>query len=204
MQLLPDRSSSIVSPSIEIPTLSLPAEGGESTLNMADRRTLRGFLEFAVARAPSDHQAVVLWGHGGVGECEDPRKEGRMGIFDEGTGDTLTTSDVGEAFRGMGVDIVVLDLCYGSRLEVAFELSHATRYIVASQGIVPRDGFPYREILVDAFLLPPRAAGERIVAAYSERYAQTSCANVALVDGESIDSVAFGFDHLIGEHTPAV
>jgi hypothetical protein len=79
------------------------------------------------------------------------------------------------------VDIVLFKECFMSTLETAFELDHA-RFMIASQGKVPRLNWPYKEIFrCLAENKEPESAADWILDALGAHYeigAQTAAAKI--------------------------
>jgi hypothetical protein len=102
-----------------------------------------------------------------------PRK--RAILFDDGSGHSLDTLELGRILervarsRGHPLDILGMDACLMSNLEVAYQAKEHVRYLVASEGIEPDTGWPYAELLKHLAKGPQQpTAGlvDSIVAAY--------------------------------------
>lgn len=114
--------------------------GGE--VNTGSAATLRDFVVFCATHYPADRLILVLWGHGA----------GWRGLCPDGT-DILTLPeldaalDMAEEDLGRGLDMIVLDVCDGATVELAYEVSEYADMLVASEETVPAEGLPYRDVL---------------------------------------------------------
>jgi hypothetical protein len=74
---------------------------------------------------------------------------------------------------GQPLDILGMDACLMSNLEVAYQAQRYTKYIVASEESEPNDGWPYDRVLkklVEAPHLPTAELASHIVQAYVTSY----------------------------------
>jgi hypothetical protein len=80
------------------------------------------------------------------------RQQERAILFDDGTGqslDTLELERVGHAIAeaiGKPLEFLGMDACLMANLEVAYQLRHVVRYMVASPELVPGHSWPYSAI----------------------------------------------------------
>jgi hypothetical protein len=141
---------------------------------------LTRFLTWGVERYPSDHYAVIVWGHGlgwrpapsGATGKLLPVRYDRAGTsggiaFDETHGTTLDTPGLRRALAalardhlgGRPVDLYASDACLMQSVEVAGELAGAARFVVGSEQIEEDYlGLPYRTwlpLLNGSTPLPP-------------------------------------------------
>ena len=129
-------------------------------VNMADGDTLVDFVTWAVQTYPSDHYVLILSDHGmgWPGGWSDPSPGGR----DSGTApliqqlreDSIFLSEMDDAFaqiqRNTGIekfDLIGMDACLMSQLEVYSMLEPYARYVVASEETEPGLGWAYSAFL---------------------------------------------------------
>jgi len=122
----------------------------EYELNMGDPKTLTWFIDYTVKNYPAERYALILWDHGGnwEGICWDWTDD-----------DYLTIEEVKEALANSKikkVDLLGFDACLMASIEVAYtmELSGKVGAMVASEELVPWDGYPYDMILKDLMKNP--------------------------------------------------
>jgi hypothetical protein len=151
--------------------IELPAEelGRSFTL-------LKRFFDTAKAAAGERALLVVISGHasGAVGELLGFRPER----------DPLQVPDLARALTdrdepgGRRIDILGMDCCCMSMVEIAYELAPHAKFLVASQGTVLNHGWPYREILEAVVGLTPREAAAEIARQYVGTYSDYSLLDV--------------------------
>jgi hypothetical protein len=96
-----------------------------------------------------------------------PRAAERAILFDDGSGHSLDTLELGAVIAqisrliGQPIDLLGMDACLMANLEVAFELRDHARYLVASQELVPARSWPYSRIY-GALLAQPKMAAEAL------------------------------------------
>jgi hypothetical protein len=73
-------------------------------------------------------------------------------LFDDGTGHSLDTLELARVVQTIGesvgqpLDLLGMDACLMANLEVAYELRHVAKHLVASEELVPGHSWPYQEI----------------------------------------------------------
>lgn len=112
-------------------------------IDSGDENELTAFADWGFNKFPSDNQALIIWSHGnGWFEyfCPDV----------EADNNEISVSG-GELRRGIKnindhLEILILDACNMQTLEVAAEVYEYTDFIIASEGGVNSEGFPYAEV----------------------------------------------------------
>jgi hypothetical protein len=101
----------------------------------APTRLLAALLE----RADEGRRILVLSGHG----------SGAVGDFlnDEHPRSSLSIPRLGEILRGRSIEVLGLDSCQMSTVEVGYEVRSAVAFLIASEGPVLNTGWPYRQTL---------------------------------------------------------
>ncbi|MGQ9678454.1 MAG: clostripain-related cysteine peptidase [bacterium] len=132
-------------------SLRLLADLGE--VDMADTATLTDFLDFLGSRFQARNYFLIIWDHGdGWRKGYGPQ---RAVVIDESHGHMMGVAG-GELHRAlasgkkkMGRNLTILgfDACLMGSIEVATEVMSFADFLLASEAVVPWDGFPY-----DAFL----------------------------------------------------
>ncbi|MGC9350008.1 MAG: clostripain-related cysteine peptidase [Anaerolineae bacterium] len=110
-----------------------------------------------------------------------PSLHARAILTDDGTGHSLDTIELGNVLAeavdifGQKLDLLGMDACLMSNLEVAFQAQSYVRYIVASEENEPNDGWPYDAVL-DYLVRNPEVEtadfAAHIVQAYVESYVE--------------------------------
>lgn len=152
--------------------IELPDGKGEAG---SSRWLLKRFVETARAASGGGSLLLVISGHanGAVGEFLGFRA-GR---------DPLDLRELGRAFEqeradARRIDILGMDCCHMSMVEVAYELSPHARFLVASEGTILNHGWPYRAVLEAMGELSPRQAAAEIARQYVGTYSDYSLLGV--------------------------
>ena len=196
----------------------LEPEAQSNDINTGDPRALRSFIRWADAKySRAQHRLLILSGHGS-GATQD------FLLKDESSKDSLTLAKLrlalssamarsGRGSRASGnpptIDVLGLDACYMSMAEVCYEVRDHARIVVASEGLVPRFGWPYgrmlrtfrRARLERSMTLKPEDLSRLIVEAYVEFYADHDRAagrsvDLAAIRLNKMESVAAGVEAL--------
>jgi hypothetical protein len=135
------------------PPISSPIVEAFDEETIAPDESLRRFVSWGVERYPSEHYAVIVWGHG-LGWRPAPsapaasitysRESDSGGIaFDDTQGTVLDTPGLKRALvtasreklGGKPFDLYASDACLMQSIEVAAELDGAARFVVGSEQI---------------------------------------------------------------------
>jgi hypothetical protein len=120
-----------------------------SQRGIADPRNLTNFIDWALKepKCAAEHRCLILWGHG-YELLLDEDQPGNAGATGR---NYLTPGNLKEALRGTRptqvLDIIGIDACAMSLIELATELQDCADYMIASQEDVPDLSFPYEEML---------------------------------------------------------
>jgi hypothetical protein len=199
-----------------------PDFGGKAHRTVIDRlpeqdtgnpRFLADFIGWAAGRYPAAQRLLVVWNHG-AGFMHTPTKD--IGYDDSSGGDALTMAELrwalGKAgFGGSGASgrlaILGFDACLMNMVEVAYEFTGFTEFIVGSQQTEPGDGWPYSEVVRS---LRGGAAAKQvaidIVKAYIASYRQTGTSGVtqSALHVDALAGVADAVDALGGALLPTL
>lgn len=108
-----------------------------------------------------------------------PTVEERAILSDDGTGHSLDTIELGNVLAkatemfGQKLDLLGMDACLMSNLEVAYQAKDHVKYIVASEENEPNDGWPYDLVVKYLVENPDSDAADfaaHIVSAYVKSY----------------------------------
>lgn len=98
---------------------------------------------------------------------------------DDGSGHSLDTIELGKVLvktqqiLGQSLDILGMDACLMSNLEVAYQVHPYVRYVVSSEESEPNDGWPYEQVLSRLVADPTLSSADfasHIVNAYVKSY----------------------------------
>ena len=149
--------------------------------NTGDPAVLSDFLNWGIRDYPAERYFLILWNHGS-GWWEDERK--KKGIaYDDSSGDYLNNAElisVLDAFRlatGKKLDILGMDACLMTMVEVAHELKDDVQFMVGSEIEEPFEGWPYNTILKYLIKYPnvsPGALANQVTQLYAKSYVNTA------------------------------
>lgn len=162
--------------------------------NSGDPETLRNFLDWGTRRSRAKKRMVVISGHG-MGREVAPD--------DLSYGGSLDMPEIESAFeeagigKGNKISVLGFDACVMSMVENAYQFRDQVEYVVASQELVPSDGFPYREIVrgLDGGVSPKNLA-KTIVDKYVDHYQQLNYPNVTMasIDAQNLLPILSALD----------
>lgn len=137
---------------------------------------------------------------------------GRGIAYDHGAGDCLDTLELervlANAHRRLGhpIDLLGMDACLMTMLEVAYQVRRHARIVVGSEEVEPADGWPHDAILADLTARPAMTAGD-LARGIVRRYAE-SCrrrgqeGTLVAVDLAQLDDLVGAVDVLAGALLP--
>ena len=140
-------------------------------MDMGDPDTLYDFINWTLDEYPANRYALVLWDHGGQwdGVCYD----------DTDSGSKLNMSELDLVFWNLSkyeshtFDIIGFDACLMASIEVACQMWGYTDYMIASELVVPGNGWIYNWSL-DSLTKTPKMSTENfcriIVDDFTESY----------------------------------
>ncbi len=159
-------------------------------VNMGAVSTLKEFVHYTTDLYPANHYALILWDHG---------DDHRGCCWDEHPEDHLTHQKISEALSGFPLDILAFDACVEGMIEVVYEYVWSgldINYVVATEGYVPYEGFPYIPMLTALTSNPTLGAYDFsvvMVDSYIEFYESLRPAarlvELASIDMESVESI---------------
>lgn len=126
----------------------------------SDPSRFREVLQTMMATAEADSYGLVLWGHASgwavstdtVSETQsrDTRAYGQDNGVDGRTSGIkhMNITQMARALDGLpAFEFIFADCCNMMCAEVAYELRHATRYLIGSPAEIPGDGAPYAKVI---------------------------------------------------------
>jgi hypothetical protein len=146
----------------------LPAE------DAASPAALRDFIDWSTKHYRSTRRMLILSGHGsgsdgdfltdnnpGASSGGGPKPAAAAAMDAAPRPGSLTipalrlaldapkapTARPGATTRSPRIDVLGMDSCLMSTMEVAYEIRNSVRFLVASEGFVPNTGWPYAELL---------------------------------------------------------
>lgn len=142
-------------------------------LDMADRQTLKTFIEYAKSKAPADKYALYFGSHGTGFSSKYP-----AGLAVE-NGDDINSSflTVNEIARTLtevdGINLLTFDACNLGNIETIYEFNDYVDYIIASPEEIPGPGNDYIGFIEAAYGLVDlsvESLGKATIQAYYNFY----------------------------------
>jgi hypothetical protein len=137
-------------------------------------------------------------------------------LSDDGTGHSLDTVELGNVLAktvemfGQKLDLLGMDACLMSNLEVAYQAQEYVKYIVASEENEPNDGWPYDVVLGYLAANPDAATADfaaHIVKAYVRSYTErhySGPVTQAALDLSQVSALAQPLDALSSTLIPSM
>jgi hypothetical protein len=175
--------------------------------NTGEPRYLAQYAKWAAQRYPAKNRLLVVWNHG-AGFMHTPTRD--IAYDDSSRGDALTMGELRWAMEHAGfgtgalgrLGILGFDACLMNMLEVAYEFTGLTDFVVGSQQTEPGDGWPYHAVVAGAQRnTDPKTLATRIVTAYISHYKKTGDLGVtqSALDLRQLPAVSKAVDKLGGE-----
>ena len=164
---------------IEEPKIKFPVAAGLSTrapraetdsgeTDTGDPATLFDFISWTQEHYPAERYMVILAGHGAGTEEDFLLRDDNAGAKASAP-EPDQLSQYARVAEGLGegeeetedqIDILGMDVCLMSMVEVCYELNGFVDYLVSSESYSPTAGWPYRQILekIDAELQEDKEA----------------------------------------------
>ena len=142
--------------------------------NSGDVETLRTVMEWVCDHYPSSSYGLIFWSHG---DAWLPAKAvpQRSICIDNGrnnysnSGSKMDIADVADVLDGVPcLEFILFDACFMQAVEVAYELRHVTRHVIASPAEIPNPGAPYERMVKPFFSVP--FDGAEVVEQYYRMY----------------------------------
>ncbi len=167
-------------------------------LNMGDPATLEDFANWVFANYPADHYLLVLWNHG-LGFENVPSTKDILWDDHPISGFSMSIPVLSSALStisatlGRKIDIVGMDACLMSMLEVAYGIRNSADYMVASENLEPLDGWPYDRLLEylesDPVNISPVELSGSIVDMFVNSYLASDEPTLSAVDLSKVDAL---------------
>ncbi|MCQ2592576.1 MAG: clostripain-related cysteine peptidase [Treponema sp.] len=129
--------------------------GTETELDMSDETTLANFVSYCMQKFPSQNNALIMWGHGsGWKSADNDVNETCKGFAQDDSSDSVMSlrqfgSALKTALKELKLDFIGFDTCFGSELEVLYEIRNYADYCCGSEGLVSSSGWNYRKLFSD-------------------------------------------------------
>jgi hypothetical protein len=166
-------------------------------LNTGSGATLTGFIDWAATNYAADHYALVVWDHGG----------GLSGVAwdDSNNGDNMNANELSAAIDGSSVDrfdLIGFDACLMGMVEQAWDLRDLSDVVVASEELIPGDGWAYDRWLGQLAAntsMTSMDLGRSIVTTYGQEYAGQSDITLSALQTSALAALDNALDQFAGD-----
>lgn len=146
----------LISQQIECPSLGL-TNGTDYKLELSSPYVLAKSLSFIIENYPSKKVGLIMWGHGtGWRSSSSEINKTKAYAFDSSSQTSMSLQELAKAIEdgtsGRKLDFIGFDTCFGSEIEVVYELRNHSSYIAGSPGLILSEGWNYKT-LFDSFEL---------------------------------------------------
>lgn len=155
-------------------------------LNTGSGTTLTNFINWAADGYESEHYALVVWDHGG----------GLSGVaWDDTSTDHLSPTELVTAIDNSTVDrfdLIGFDACLMGMVEQAWDLRNLADVVVASEELIPGDGWAYDRWLGSLAVNPNMTAtslGSVIVSSYGAEYTEQGDITLSAVQTSALGAL---------------
>lgn len=192
-------TNKIVSHQLDCEKLSL-SDKSETELDMADKNTLKGFMEFAYENYLSENYALVIWGNGGI----------QGYASDDYSGKTMSLGQLRQAINdGKGenkLDVIGFDTCFGMNSETLYELKGLAQYAYGTAGLLSEDGMNYEYLLKDfaGGAGTPKGFCESALNSFRRQYEDFEYASFCAVNLSAFGEVVESFDEACKKTAPLI
>jgi uncharacterized protein YfaP (DUF2135 family) len=170
------------------------------TVNMSDKASLTGFINYSKTSYPADKYALVLWSHGGGWKANKSYRGDfnvqRGALADDSVGGFMSMKDIklgiSNAMGTTKLDVLAFDACLMGHYEVAYELRNSTKYLVASEELVPGPGMPYTAVVNALTSAPTQTAAafaNAMAAAFNASYTAATDTTMSVFDTLQADAL---------------
>lgn len=160
---------------------------------------MRRVLADVKAAAPADEYGLVLWSHGTGWIESSTSRSGGVGPSAQSFGQDLhptskemKVTTLASALEGWNFEFIYFDCCFMATVEVAYELRHATPWIIASATELPVEGMPYG-VNIPAMFAPEldlKQIAANTLAYYLSGEASYEYCTISLISTEALPALA--------------
>lgn len=174
-------------------------------INMGDPQVLADFLQWGMSAYPANRYALLLWDHGA----------GWQGVaFDEGMPfeeriDHLSLQDLElaltQGLQNQQLDLIGFDACLMGQLDVLNKIRPFAHVAVASEELIPGDGWDYEALLSGLYANPTvdgAQLGTQMVNSYLDYYTHIKpddFVTLSAIDLQALPELTFHVENFAAE-----
>ena len=186
----------------------------EEDVNSASVAQLEVFIDYVKSHYPADSYGLVMWSHASgwtpstySGDMTDEASVIRKSFgLDNGKdstnkyleGNQMNIEDLASALKGENFDFIFFDACIMQNIEVAYELRHVTKCLMASPAEIPAEGANYKT-MTRAMFLKENCTNE-MLKAYLRQYQSSVGLVISSVNTSALDDYATYMKSIVSAH----
>jgi hypothetical protein len=202
-------NSKIVSNEIHSKQLGL-SKKYRVNLNMASSKVLSDYISFCKEYFPAEHYGLVIWGHGSGWrsvKLSDEYSPSRAVAFDDSSMQFMSVpvlaSCISKNFKHSELDFIGFDTCFGSELEVLYELKNCGQYFAGVEGLEGSDGWNYTKWL-SSFDFEETSGGYNMALALEEQFIEAGDHTFAAIDLSKVNELFCQFEAFCQQVCPVI
>ncbi|MBN2080884.1 hypothetical protein JW859_01630 [bacterium] len=179
--------------------------------NSADPANVLAFVEWCEANFPAEHSMLVLWDHGdgwlasdgtaGAGGGSARGASAILSDYTDGNYEMTNNDAIAAALSDYHFDVLAFDACNMAQLEALYEYRGLADLLVASEGLVPGDGFDYSGALgtwTGSWPLTARQISDTFVDSFIDCYENEEYCTLGVFDAASVGTLTQRLGTLAG------
>ena len=188
----------------------------EEDVNSASAEQLGAFVDYVKTHYPAESYGLVMWSHASgwiPSTYSGDRSSGTSSIrkaFGVDNGKNISTkyggnnghqmeiADMANVLEGKSFDFIFFDACVMQTIEVAYDLRHATNYLIASPAEIPAPGANYKTMVKAMF--SKEDVTTRIMADYEREYRKSYGLVISSVNTSVLDDYATYMKSIVAHH----
>jgi hypothetical protein len=190
----------------------------EEDVNSSSSQEMATFINYAMTHYPADSYGLVMWSHSSgwipsnyEGDIASVHRSfgvdnGRNSSSKYLSGNQMNIADMANALQNVlkeknekQFDFIFFDACLMQNIEVAYELRHVTKHIIASPAEIPERGANYKT-MVRAMMREKDYVTEMLSAYYDEYYRSGYGLVISAINTEKLDELATLMRTMVSAH----
>lgn len=186
----------------------------EEDVNSSSADQLAAFVDYATTHYPADSYGLVMWSHasGWIPSSYEGDKSSETVVrksfgLDNGknssskylAGHQMDIADMVKALEGKSFDFIFFDACMMQNIEVAYEMRHVTKHIIASPAEIPSLGANYKT-MTRAMMREDDYVEQMLAAYYNEYKGSVFGLVISAIDTEGLDGFATQMKSIVSAH----
>ena len=186
----------------------------DEDVNSSSAKQLGAFVDYVKANYPAESYGLLLWSHASgwlpsnfIGDQHQDASSRRrsFGVDNQrnsaskyAEGHQMNIEDMASELNGENFDFILIDACVMQNIEVAYELRHTTKCLIASPAEIPEPGAQYKS-MVRAMFKKNNTANE-MLNAYLKEYRNSYGLVISALNTAEMDDYAAYMKSVVAAH----